>query len=196
MASLGHPSKFQRVISRLGFVTAATSLNVAQPNFAGCLAVFWAGTLYIHFPGFYPVPEFCHVQNSFCVQVLRSPILAALLHAALDQWSSAKVCGVAQGMELRNFRRRHHLYSTAGRPSRWASAHILVIGSICFFIFGGPIYLNINVPGYVLNKYAINGRSLIDDIHEIHVLHLRGWFCFYWCSRMATVRCYIMKSPI
>ena len=28
-------------------------------------------------------------------------------------------------MELRNFRRRRHLYS-AGRPSRWASAHILV----------------------------------------------------------------------
>jgi len=26
------------------------------------------------------VGEFCHVQNSLCVQVLRSPILAALLH--------------------------------------------------------------------------------------------------------------------
>ena len=31
LASLGHPSKFQRV-SRLGFVTAPTSLNVGQPN--------------------------------------------------------------------------------------------------------------------------------------------------------------------
>jgi len=30
------------------------------------------------------------------------------------------------GMELRNFRRGRHLYS-AGRPSRWASAHILVV---------------------------------------------------------------------
>ena len=29
-------------------------------------------------------------------------------------------------MELQNFRRGHHLYS-AGRPSRWASTHILVI---------------------------------------------------------------------
>jgi len=36
--SLGYPSKFQRV-SRLGFVTAATSLNGSQPNFARCLAV-------------------------------------------------------------------------------------------------------------------------------------------------------------
>jgi len=35
LASLGHPSKFQRV-SRFGFVTAATSLNRSQPNFARC----------------------------------------------------------------------------------------------------------------------------------------------------------------
>jgi len=44
---------------------------------------------------------------------------------ALEQWPSAKLCGVVKGMELRNFRRGRHLYS-AGRPSRWASAHILV----------------------------------------------------------------------
>jgi len=44
LAGLGHPSKFQRV-SRLGFVTAETSLNGGQPNFARCLAVSWAGTL-------------------------------------------------------------------------------------------------------------------------------------------------------
>jgi len=53
LASLRHPSKFQRV-SRLGFVTAATSLNGGQPNFARCLAVSWTGTLYIHFPGLLP----------------------------------------------------------------------------------------------------------------------------------------------
>jgi len=46
--SVGHPSKFQRV-SRIGFVTAWTSLNGCQPNFARCLAVSWAGTVYIHF---------------------------------------------------------------------------------------------------------------------------------------------------
>ena len=50
---LGHPSKFQRV-SRLGFVTAATSLTGGQPNFARSLAVFWAGILYIHFWGLLP----------------------------------------------------------------------------------------------------------------------------------------------
>jgi len=44
----GTPSKFQRV-SRLGFVTAPSSRNGSQPNFARCLAVCWARTLYIHF---------------------------------------------------------------------------------------------------------------------------------------------------
>jgi len=33
------------------FVTAPTSLNGGQPNFARCLAVSWAGTLYAHFWG-------------------------------------------------------------------------------------------------------------------------------------------------
>jgi len=51
--SLGHHSKFQR-ISRIGFVTAATSLTGGQPNFTRCLAVSWAGTLYIHFRGLLP----------------------------------------------------------------------------------------------------------------------------------------------
>ena len=45
---------------------------------------------------------------------------------ALEQRRSAKLCGVVQGMGLRNFRRRRHLCS-AGRPSSWASAHILVL---------------------------------------------------------------------
>jgi len=48
LAGLGHPSKFQR-LSRLGFFTASTSLNGSQPNFAWCLAVSWAGRLFIHF---------------------------------------------------------------------------------------------------------------------------------------------------
>jgi len=173
---LGHPSKFQRV-SRLAFVTAATSLTGGQPNFARCLAVSWADTLYIHCRGLLPLTEFCPVQNSLYVQVLRSRILAVLLHGtsaggvshtsrrgtcngitelsqrappvfdraaimlgigphssvllywkryctALEQQASAKICGMLQGMELRNFCRGRHLCS-AGRSSRWASVHIL-----------------------------------------------------------------------
>jgi len=82
LASLGHPSKFQRV-SRLAFVTAATSLTEGQPNFARCLAVSWAATLYKHFQELLPLTEFCQVQNSLYVQVLSllcSRILAALPH--------------------------------------------------------------------------------------------------------------------
>jgi len=44
------PSKFEQV-SRVGFVISPTSLNGGEPNFAGCLAVSWAGALYIHFWG-------------------------------------------------------------------------------------------------------------------------------------------------
>jgi len=81
--SLGHLGKFQRV-SCVGFVTAPTSLNGRKPNFAQCLAVSWAGTLYIHFRGLLPLREFCQVQNSLCVKVLlHCPILAALLHCTV-----------------------------------------------------------------------------------------------------------------
>ena len=98
---------------------------------ARCLAVSWAGwyTVYI-FGGSCPLTEFRHVQNSLCVQALRSPTLAALLHGT-PAAGSVKLCGVVQGMELRNFRKGRQLYS-AGRPSRWASAHILVL--LYFFI--------------------------------------------------------------
>ena len=37
---------------------------------------------YIYFRGLLPLTEFCQVQNSLCVQVLRSPILAALAHGS------------------------------------------------------------------------------------------------------------------
>jgi len=75
LATLGYPSKFQPVL-HLGFVTAPMSLIGGQQNFGGCLAISSAGTLYIHFA---PM-EFCWLQNSLCVQVLHSLILAALLH--------------------------------------------------------------------------------------------------------------------
>ena len=83
---------------------------------ARSLAVSWAGALYIHFWGCCPLTEFCYVQNSLCVEVLRSRILTALLHGT-PAVGLSKLCGVVQGMLLRNFRRGRHLYS-AGRSSR------------------------------------------------------------------------------
>jgi len=103
--------------SRLAFVTAATLLTRGQPNFARCLAVSWACALYIHFRGLlFPDRILTGAKFVLC------PKSCVRLYwqrycMALHQRLSAELCGVVQGMELRNFRRRH-LYS-AGRPSRW-----------------------------------------------------------------------------
>jgi len=60
---------------------------------------------YIHtFGGSWPVTEFCQVQYSLCVQVLRSPILTALLHGTLvvgvsqtlRRWAEGATC-IRQG---------------------------------------------------------------------------------------------------
>jgi len=69
-----------------------------------------------------PLTEFCPMQNSLYVQVLRSPILAALLHGTPP-------ASVSQALRC-DIRRGRHLYS-AGRPSLWASARILV----CFYCY-------------------------------------------------------------
>ena len=113
LARLGHPRKFQRV-SRLCFVIVATSLTGGQPNLARCFGISCAGILHIHFRCLLPpLTEFCRIQNSLCVQILRSPILAALLHGT-------RALGVSQTVALS---RGRHLYS-ARRPWHWASAHI------------------------------------------------------------------------
>jgi len=78
LAGFGHPGKYQRG-SRLGFATAATSLNGNQPNFARCLTVCWAGILHNIVSGVLPLTEFfarckIHFTSKSC------GILAALLH--------------------------------------------------------------------------------------------------------------------
>jgi len=122
--SLRHPSKFQP-LSSLRFITAPTSLNGGQQNFAGCLAVSWAGTVHINFGGSCPLTEFCQLQNSLCIQVLRSPMLAALLHGTRAAvFSQTLWRGTRNGiMEL--LQRAPTML--AGRPSCTASAHILLI---------------------------------------------------------------------
>jgi len=79
----GTPPNFNgfRVLASLLQRVPATSLTGGQPNFARSLAVSWAGTLYIRFWGLLRPDKFCPVQSSLCVQVLRSPILTALLHS-------------------------------------------------------------------------------------------------------------------
>jgi len=102
---LGHRRKCQR-ISRLAFVTAATSLIGGQPNFARCLTVSWADTSYIHFWGSCP-PDGISPRKKFTLR----PNLAFLLYwqrycTALQQRSQPNFVALSRG---------RHLYS-AGRP--------------------------------------------------------------------------------
>ena len=85
-------------VSRLSFVTAPTLLNGRQPNFARCLAVSWAGTLYIYISGAVaPSRNFARCKIHFASKS------CLLLHwqrycTALEQSTaaSAKLCGVQQ----------------------------------------------------------------------------------------------------
>jgi len=82
LVSLGHPANYGfRLLASLLQQRRSTEVNQT-------LHAVWpspgpTSTLYIHFPGLLPGNIICHVQNSLCVQVLRSAILTALLHGTL-----------------------------------------------------------------------------------------------------------------
>jgi len=102
LAGLGHPANFNvfRVLASLQHRHRSTEVNQTLHNvwpFPGLVHY-----IYI-FGGSCPLTNSARCKNSLCIQVLRSPILAALLHTALAQWASAKLCGVVQGIELQNF---------------------------------------------------------------------------------------------
>jgi len=109
-----HPSKFQRVSCR--FITAATSLNRSEPNFARCLVVSWAGTLYIHYPGLLP-----HNGILPGAKFTLRPSLALSYIGSVTARHSSSGCQT----NFAALSRGRHLYSV-GRPSRWAMAIILV----------------------------------------------------------------------
>jgi len=150
---LGHPANFNgfRVLALL--LTSATSLNGSQTNFARCLADSWAGTLHIHFPGFLsrygilPGAKF----------TLHPPSLA------LSYFGSVTARHLHSGREP-NFvalNRGRHLHS-AGRPSRWALAHILV----CPFTRGMsyPNSLCVAELTFLESRRDQLSRSFIQDI--------------------------------
>jgi len=120
MASLGHSSNCQRV-SRLGFVTAPTSLNGRQPNFARRSAVSCAGTLYIHFRGLVP-PTGILPAAKF---TLRPNLAFSYTDSVTARHSST-----GRQPNFVTFSTGHHLYSE-WRPLCWASAHILVVFNKC-----------------------------------------------------------------
>ena len=75
---------------------------------------------YMHiFGGCSPVTEFYHMQNSLCVlQVLRCPISSVIARHS-SSGHEPNIAALSTGIG-------RHLYS-AGRPSRWAMAHIVVL---------------------------------------------------------------------
>jgi len=129
--SLRHPSKFQRV-SCLGFVTAETSFTGGQPNFARCLAVSWAGTVYntYIFGGSFPGWISPHAKFTLRPSLAFSYIGSITARHSRSGVSQTLRHGTRNGIP--NIRRGRHLYS-AGRPSRWASAHILVTNYSCSY---------------------------------------------------------------
>jgi len=100
LMSLGHPSKFQRV-SRLGFVTAP-SLNGGQPNFARCLAVSWASTLYMDFrrllprDGILPGAKFT-LRLSLYVLLYWQRYCTALEPWASPKWQGRELAATLRG---------------------------------------------------------------------------------------------------
>ena len=105
---------------------------------------------YIHISGSScPITESCYVQNSLCV---KSCALVYIYIGSVTARHSSS--GVVQGMELRNFRRGRHLYS-AGRPSRWASAHILVYYVMRAFVM---LLIKVNLLAYLLDHLLLLSR--------------------------------------
>ena len=123
----GTPANFNgfRVLASLLQRGHSTEVNQTCTMFGHLLRWY---TIHTFSGGSCPLTEFCTVQNSLCIRVLRSPILAALLHGT-------PVVGVSQTAALS---RGRHLY-LAGQPSRWASAHILVDNILEFRALTSPI---------------------------------------------------------
>jgi len=72
---------------------------------------------HIHFWGLFPPPNRILPGAKFTLRPSLSFSCIGSITARHMQCASAKLCGVVQGMELRNFGKGHHLYS-AGWPSR------------------------------------------------------------------------------
>ena len=117
LASLGHPSKFQRV-SRLAFVTAVMSLTGGQPNFAWCLSISWAGISIYTFWG--------ALAPNRILPAAKFTLHLSLAFAYIGSVTTAQLSSSGRQQNFAALSSERHLRS-AGWPSRWASAHILVL---------------------------------------------------------------------
>jgi len=109
----GTPGNFNgfHILASLLHRCCATDVNQTLHDIWPSPGLTGPVTLCIHFRGLLPPTEFFQVQNSLCVQFLRSPILPALLHGTRAVASAKLLCDVVQGIELRNF---HSSFSLPG----------------------------------------------------------------------------------
>ena len=83
-------------VSPVGFVTAPTSLNGRQPNFARCLAVSWAGIQCIHFLGLLQPPNGILPGAKFTLRPSLAFSYIGSVTARHSNSGRAKLCGVQQ----------------------------------------------------------------------------------------------------
>ena len=114
----GTPANFNgfRVLASLLYRRRSTKVNQTLHDVWPSLLGWYI--IYI-FGGCCPLTEFCQVQNSFCVQILRSPILAALLHGTRALYVSQTLCrgtrnGITELSILDIFNKERHLYFQGG----------------------------------------------------------------------------------
>jgi len=141
-SGLGTPANFN------GFRVLAVLLQRRRsPEANQTLHDVWPSLGMVHY--MYIFGGSCHWRNFVRCKIHFTSKSCILLYwqrtycTALQQRASVKLCSVVHGMELRKVRRQRHLY-LAGRPSRWASANILVI--IYFNMFLVIIAWNVQQP--------------------------------------------------
>jgi len=128
----GTPTNFNGVRLLASLLQRCRSPEANQTLYDACPSPGLVQNIY-SFRGSCNLTEFCPVQNSLYVQVLRSPILTALLHGTRAVSVSQTLRrGTRNGITELSHGRHPHLYS-AGRPPLWASAQILVLAN-----YGSP----------------------------------------------------------
>jgi len=114
----GTPANFNgfRVLASLPQRRRSTEVNQTLHDVLPSVGLIYY--IYI-FEGSCPQEEFCQVQNSLCIQLLHSPVLAALLHSSVavgisqTLWHGTRN-GIMEHLLLTIFNRGRHLYSEGG----------------------------------------------------------------------------------
>ena len=139
LASFGHgtPENFNGFHVLVSLLHQRRSTEVNQT-----LHGVWRSPGLVHyiyiFGGSCPVTDFCQVQTRFAS---KSCFLLCWQRycTALEQWASAKLCGVVWGMELLSllviFNRRRHLYSEGGHHVGHRPYSIVCFSCVFWFSF-------------------------------------------------------------